>query len=68
LHELGYGTRVTVNNGLGSDNSFATPMTAFDGRERARDTRLACKLAKGATGRCRGAVSRLEASLLATTS
>jgi hypothetical protein len=34
LRELGYGTRVTVNNGLGSDNPFATPMTvsmtAFD--------------------------------------
>lgn len=34
LRELGYGTRVTVNNGVGSDNPFATPMkvsmTAFD--------------------------------------
>lgn len=34
LRELGYGTRVTVNNGVGSDSPFATPMTvsmtAFD--------------------------------------
>ena len=34
LRELGYGTRVTVNNGLSSDSPYATPMTvsmtAFD--------------------------------------
>ncbi|MFI5036902.1 MAG: hypothetical protein ACHP93_00290 [Solirubrobacterales bacterium] len=34
LRELGYGTRVTVNNGVGSDSPFATAMTvsmtAFD--------------------------------------
>lgn len=34
LRQLGYGTRVTVNNGVGSDSPFATPMTvsmtAFD--------------------------------------
>jgi hypothetical protein len=34
LRELGYGTRVTVSNGLGSDTPLATPMTvsmtAFD--------------------------------------
>ncbi len=34
LRELGYGTRVTVNNGLSSDDPLATPMTvsmtAFD--------------------------------------
>lgn len=34
LRELGYGTRVTVNNGVGLDSPFATPMavsmTAFD--------------------------------------
>jgi hypothetical protein len=34
LRELGYGTRVTVNNGVGSHSPFATPMTvsmtAFD--------------------------------------
>jgi hypothetical protein len=34
LRELSYGTRVTVNNGVGSDSPFATPMTvsmtAFD--------------------------------------
>jgi hypothetical protein len=34
LRELGYGTRVTVNNGVGPDSPFATPMTvsmtAFD--------------------------------------
>ncbi|MGA9315374.1 MAG: hypothetical protein WBV77_12170 [Solirubrobacteraceae bacterium] len=34
LRELGYGTRVTINNGLGSEDPFATPMTvsmtAFD--------------------------------------
>jgi hypothetical protein len=27
LRELGYGTRVTVNNGVGPESSFATPMT-----------------------------------------
>ncbi len=34
MRELGYGTRVTVNNGVGPDSPFATPMsvsmTAFD--------------------------------------
>jgi hypothetical protein len=34
LRELGYGTRVTVNNGVAADSPFATPMsvsmTAFD--------------------------------------